>query len=143
VIASLREPWWRSVLFGLVLTLIFLATGVWQLTVVSAAVVGFLAGGGRKGAIRGIQATAPAWFLWLLVLSAIAPVEETLILLGSILGAGWGLVVVGLETVRRGRRRRFGLLLAAAGIAWFLPEWSNPAIGVPVAFNIGLEFRLL
>ncbi|TLZ64249.1 MAG: hypothetical protein E6K13_03080 [Methanobacteriota archaeon] len=99
MIASLREPWWRSVLFGLVLTLIFLATGVWQLTVVSAAVVGFLAGGGRKGAIRGIQATAPAWFLWLLVLSVIAPVEETLILLGSILGAGWGLVVVLLALV--------------------------------------------
>ena len=99
MIASLREPWWRSVLLGLVLTLIFLATGVWQLTVVSAAVVGFLAGGGRKGAIRGIQATAPAWFLWLLVLSAIAPVEEALILLGSILGAGWGLVVVLLALV--------------------------------------------
>ena len=99
MIASLREPWWRSVLFGLVLTLIFLATGVWQLTVVSAAVVGFLAGGGRKGAVRGIQATAPAWFLWLLVLSVIAPVEETLILLGSILGAGWGLIVVLLALV--------------------------------------------
>jgi len=94
VIASLREPWWRSVLFGLVLTLIFLATGVWQLTVVSAAVVGFLAGGGRKGAVRGIQATAPAWFLWLLVLSAIAPVDDMVVILGAILGGGWGLVVL-------------------------------------------------
>ena len=59
------------------------------------------------------------------------------------MSAGWGLVAVGLETARRGRRRRFGLLLAAAGIAWFLPEWSDPAIGVPVAFTIGLVFGWL
>src|SRR5206468_1534806 len=48
------------------------------------------------------------------------------------LTAGWGLVAVGLETVRRWRRPRFGYLLAAAGIAWFLPEWADPAIGVSV-----------
>ena len=94
MIASLREPWWRSVLLGLVLTLILLATGVWQFTVLSAAVVGFLSGRGRNGAIRGIQATAPAWFLWLLVLSLVAPVDDMVVLLGAILGAGWGLVVL-------------------------------------------------
>jgi signal transduction histidine kinase len=56
------------------------------------------------------------------------------------LTAGWALVAVGLETVRRGRRPRLGYLLAAAGIAWFLPEWSDPAIGVPIEFTLGLAF---
>jgi len=46
------------------------------------------------GALRGIQATAPAWFLWLLVLSAIAPVDDMVVVLGAILGGGWGLVVL-------------------------------------------------
>jgi signal transduction histidine kinase len=55
------------------------------------------------------------------------------------LAAGWGLVAVGLETVRRGRRSQLGYLLAVAGIGWFLPEWSDPAIGVPVAFTLGLS----
>ena len=45
---------------------------------------------------------------------------------------------MGLETVRRGRRPWFGYLLAAAGVAWFLPEWSDPAIGSAVLFTIGL-----
>ena len=57
--------------------------------------------------------------------------------------AGWGLVAVGLETVRRGHRRRFGYLLAAGGTAWFLPEWADPAIGLPVAFTVGLVLAWL
>jgi signal transduction histidine kinase len=59
------------------------------------------------------------------------------------LTAGWGLVAVGLETVRRWRRPRFGYLLAAAGIAWFLPEWADPAIDVSVGFTIGLALSWL
>ena len=94
MLAAWRDPWWKSVLLGIVLTLIFLATGVWQLTVISGAIVGYLSGRGRVGALRGIQATAPAWFLWLLVLSAIAPVDDMVVVLGAILGAGWGLVVL-------------------------------------------------
>ena len=62
-----------------------------------------------------------------------SPTAATIGLLG-----GWGLVAVGLETVRRGRRSWFGYLLAAAGVAWFLPEWSDPAIGSAVPFTIGL-----
>ena len=47
----------------------------------------------------------------------------------------------------RGRRRRrgcggpesrFGPLLAAAGFAWFLPEWNNPGVGSALAFTVGL-----
>jgi len=94
VLASFREPWWKAVLVGLALTLIFLAVGAWQLTVVSAAIAGFLAGRGRTGGMRGIQATAPAWFLWLLALSLVSPIDDLVVLLGSILGAGWGLVVL-------------------------------------------------
>jgi signal transduction histidine kinase len=59
---------------------------------------------------------------------------------GAAIGSlgGCGLVAVGLDTVRRQRRPRFGYLLAAAGVAWFLPEWSDPAIGSAVLFTIGL-----
>ncbi|TLZ72008.1 MAG: hypothetical protein E6K10_03445, partial [Methanobacteriota archaeon] len=66
MLASWREPWWKAVFVGTLLTLAFLAAGAWQLTVVAAAVAGLLSGRGRAGAMRGIQATAPAWVLWLL-----------------------------------------------------------------------------
>ncbi len=54
------------------------------------------------------------------------------------LGAGWGLVVAGLETWRRGRRAWLGTLLVAAGGAWFLSEWSDPTIGFDAGFTVGL-----
>ncbi len=94
MLASLRAPWWKPVLVGFALSLVFLGIGLWALIVVSAAVAGFLSGRGRSGAVRGIQATAPVWILWLLVLSLFAPVEGVLILLGGILGPGWGLVII-------------------------------------------------
>jgi signal transduction histidine kinase len=40
--------------------------------------------------------------------------------------------------VWRRRGRRSGLLLAAAGVAWFLPEWDNPGVGTAAAFTFGL-----
>ncbi len=55
-----------------------------------------------------------------------------------VLLAGFGLVSVGLEHVRRGRRRQFGVLLASAGFPWLLAEWANPAIDSSVGFTIGL-----
>ena len=51
------------------------------------------------------------------------------------LAAGWGLVAVGLETLRRGRHAHLGLLLAIAGVAWFLADWSDPASGSPLVFT--------
>ena len=93
MLARWSAPWWKSVLVGSVLTVVFLALGLWMLTVLSAAIAGFLSGRGRRGGLRGIQSTAPIWILWLLVLSLIAPVEGVLLLLGGILGPGWGLVV--------------------------------------------------
>ncbi len=89
-----RQPWWKTALVGFALTLVFLAPGLWQLSVVAAAVAGFLSGRGRAGAYRGIQAVAPAWVLWILAISLVAPVEELVEILGSILGGGWGLVVL-------------------------------------------------
>ena len=43
-----------------------------------------------------------------------------------------------LRTRVQGRAGRFGPLLTAAGFAWFLPEWNNPAIDSSLAFTIGL-----
>jgi hypothetical protein len=58
----------------------------------------------------------------------------------ALLGAGWSLVAVGLAAWWRRPQTLFGALLAAAGFAWFLPEWSNPGIGSSLAFTIGLVF---
>ncbi len=93
MLARWSAPWWKPVLVGSALTLVFLAVGLWALTVLSAAVAGFLSGRGRRGAVAGIQSAAPVWILWLLVLSLLAPVEGLLLILGGILGPGWGLVV--------------------------------------------------
>ena len=93
MLASWREPWWKAVVVGTGLTLAFLAAGAWQMTVVAAAAAGLLSGRGRVGAVRGIQATAPAWVLWLLVLSVLSPVQQLVVVLGGILGPGWGLVL--------------------------------------------------
>ncbi|HEY7971154.1 MAG TPA: histidine kinase dimerization/phosphoacceptor domain-containing protein [Candidatus Limnocylindrales bacterium] len=54
------------------------------------------------------------------------------------LAAGLGLVAVGLETRRRGRRTGLGTLLAIAGIVWLLPDWGDPAIGSSVGFSLGV-----
>jgi signal transduction histidine kinase len=54
------------------------------------------------------------------------------------LAAGWGLAASGLESRRRGRRRTFGALLAAAGVAWFVADWAVPSIGSSIAFTLGL-----
>ena len=91
---TVRRPWWRTALVGFALTLVFLAVGLWQLSVVAAAVAGFLSGRGRAGAYRGIQAVAPAWVLWILAISLVAPVEDLVLILGGILGGGWGFVVL-------------------------------------------------
>jgi signal transduction histidine kinase len=40
--------------------------------------------------------------------------------------------------VWRRRGKRSGLLLAAAGVAWFFPEWDNPGVGAAAAFTFGL-----
>ena len=94
MLATWREPWWKAVLVGFLLTLVFLAVGAWQLSVLAAAVAGVLSGRGRAGAIRGIQAVAPAWFVWLLALSLLGPVDRVVVLFGGILGGGWGPVVL-------------------------------------------------
>jgi signal transduction histidine kinase len=54
------------------------------------------------------------------------------------LGAGWSLVAAGLLFWIRHPENRSGALVTAAGVAWFLPEWSNPAIGNGLQFTVGL-----
>jgi len=54
------------------------------------------------------------------------------------LGAGWCLVAVGLLFGHRHPRNLVGPLLVAAGLAWFLPEWSNPGVDTSIGFTAGL-----
>jgi hypothetical protein len=56
----------------------------------------------------------------------------------ALLGAGWALVSCGVVAWVRRPSSRFGRLLAAAGCAWFLVEFNNPAVGSPVVFTVGL-----
>jgi signal transduction histidine kinase len=72
-----------------------------------------------------------------------SPVSESAQATVLILAAGWGLIAVGVEHLRRGRRRRFGALLVAAGFAWLLTEWANPVIDSAVAFTVGLAVSAL
>jgi signal transduction histidine kinase len=55
--------------------------------------------------------------------------------------AGWSLIAAGLWAWARRSGSRFGPLVAAAGVAWFLAEWDNPGAGVAVAFTAGLVFQ--
>jgi signal transduction histidine kinase len=52
--------------------------------------------------------------------------------------AGLALVGAGAATWRRRATSLFGPLLSLAGLAWFLPEWNNPAIGSSALFTAGL-----
>jgi signal transduction histidine kinase len=51
---------------------------------------------------------------------------------------GWALLLAGVAFRLRRPRNRFGVLVAAAGVAWFLPEWSNPGVSSSFAFTVGL-----
>ena len=35
-------------------------------------------------------------------------------------------------------RKRSGYVTAAAGVAWFFPEWNNSGIGSSIGFTFGL-----
>ena len=56
----------------------------------------------------------------------------------ALLAPAWTLIACGLATWARRPAGRSGLLLAAAGFAWFVPEWNNPELGSALAFTIGL-----
>jgi signal transduction histidine kinase len=56
----------------------------------------------------------------------------------ALVGAGWALIACGVAAWARRPSSRFGLLLALAGMAWFLVELDNPDLGSGVAFTIGL-----
>jgi signal transduction histidine kinase len=56
----------------------------------------------------------------------------------AFLGGGWALVACGVAAWVRRPSSRFGMLLVAAGAAWFLRELNNAGVGSPVLFTIGL-----
>jgi signal transduction histidine kinase len=58
----------------------------------------------------------------------------TVVHVAALLVVGWLLIGVGIWLVRGAG----GPQLAAAGFAWFITEWNNPAVGSSVAFTIGL-----
>ena len=55
-----------------------------------------------------------------------------------LLGVGWALVACGVVASARRPSSRFGMLLVAAGSAWFLVEFNNPGAGSPIVFTVGL-----
>jgi signal transduction histidine kinase len=72
--------------------------------------------------------------------SAISFVGGSLAGAVALLGAGWLLISCGLVSWQRRPANALGLLLAAAGCAWFLAEWDNPGVGSAIVFTIGLVF---
>lgn len=56
----------------------------------------------------------------------------------AFLVAGWAAIGTGLAFWLRRPDSRFGPLLAAGGLAWFLLEWNNAGIGSALAFTTGL-----
>jgi signal transduction histidine kinase len=79
---------------------------------------------------------------------AIARAEPAYALGGSSLGAGvagllagWSLLAAGLGARARRPTSHLGLLVAAAGLAWFLPMWNTPGAGVALVFTAGLVLQ--
>jgi signal transduction histidine kinase len=56
----------------------------------------------------------------------------------TLLATGWALVICGTAAWVRRPASRFGALLVAAGLAWFLVEFNDSAVGSPVFFTVGL-----
>ena len=52
--------------------------------------------------------------------------------------AGWALIAAGVVSWWRDPASRFGMLLAGAGLAWFVAEWNSPENPSALAFTIGL-----
>lgn len=57
--------------------------------------------------------------------------------------AGWSMVGAGLYVWWGRGEGRSGILLAVAGVAWFVAEWDNPEIGLGVPFTVGLAAHAL
>ncbi|HEV8649952.1 MAG TPA: hypothetical protein VG276_11250 [Actinomycetes bacterium] len=55
--------------------------------------------------------------------------------------AGWSLIAAGLWAWVRRPGSRFGPLVVAAGVGWFLAEWDNPGAGAALTFTVGLVLR--
>ena len=58
--------------------------------------------------------------------------------LAVLLLPGWSLIGVGLVSWWHRQETRAAMWFAAAGAAWFLAEWNNPAVASSIAFTVGL-----
>jgi len=97
-----------------------------------------LAAVGAAAAAQALVAVVTAWRV-----PGLSATSDSALATALMVGAGLGLVTVGLEHVRRGRRRHAGVLLIAAGMLWLMSESANPAIGSATAFTVGLVFGWL
>src|SRR4029077_16176941 len=92
-------------------------------------VIGFLGLGGIVG-------PGNAW------LSALAPsfsrAATTPVTLVFLCAAGWSLMFAGAASLWRHGRSTTGVTLLAAGYAWFMVEWVNPASAPALVFTLGL-----
>jgi signal transduction histidine kinase len=55
-----------------------------------------------------------------------------------LLAVGWALIIAGLVLIRRAADRTAGMLLTAAGFAWFIADWDNQFADSPILFTAGL-----
>ena len=56
----------------------------------------------------------------------------------ALLVGGTACAAAGLDAFQRRSSSSFGLLLAAAGLCWFLSQWGTPAAASSVVFTVGL-----
>jgi signal transduction histidine kinase len=99
---------------------------------------------GRAGRLALIPIGVTLGGLWL----AVSHGEPAYSLAGGSLAAelagllaGWSLIGAGLAAWARRPTSRFGPLVVAAGLVWFLAGGNNPDIGVALAFTAGLVFH--
>ncbi|MDQ4038909.1 MAG: histidine kinase [Actinomycetota bacterium] len=55
-----------------------------------------------------------------------------------LLAVGWAVIVAGLWSIGQAGGQATGILLTAAGFAWFVADWNNQYAGSGVAFTVGL-----
>ena len=55
-----------------------------------------------------------------------------------LLPVGWALIIAGLFLLRRAADRTAGMLLTAAGFAWFIADWDNQFADSSMVFTTGL-----
>jgi signal transduction histidine kinase len=89
-------------------------------------------------AVGVIAGLGTAWLAWLATSFSRAAASPLTLALMCV--AGWSLMFAGAITLSRQGGRTKGLALLAAGFAWFVSEWVNPASAPAIVFTLGLVF---